>query len=642
LVSCKAGLALVDFDDCRVLRNVALPKTGMRFCGGAGRDQVLLHADDGTSLVLDQAVEQKLRFAAAMADVSVESTVPPRLWQRALWLSAIGEDDLAADAIADLVGREPSSIEALEAARICARASRPKLGFDILTAVGGTSGDPICNCWRRWFAREAERVETTGRFRERVSQAEAAVARGKAQIKNDAAAALQTFTAALTSLPTFAPAYYERAALLCDEQRPADALLDVDTALELNAGKLPQRVLDGLGADEREQPPTIVPLGDRARLAIFVRGQCLFYLDRSAEAIEAYSSLLNDVVSRDSQLIRLWRGMAYQDVKEWKKSIDDLHACLPIRADDAYVAFRLGLAHARLGEFENAVEDLTRSRKLDGKDDRASRELVNVYRARGEWDKAKYLAKESVRAEPQDSVAWNALGLVYYDEGHLAEALANFEHALANGGDIAVRANRAQTLARMERWDEASAEFDRLLSANSTPDDYRQRGHYMIRRGRATDVEAAIRDFRRALESDPSDARAHYDLAWALEVSGSPAEAAVEFEHALSTANDALGNQTVRALAFARLGRLDEAVDLLQRRREQAPFQPSLDVVEAMAYAMQTVTSQKDVVGKALDALQAAVDHGFCDRAALKWSPELQSLRENPRFQQLLDSIQGK
>lgn len=70
---------------------------------------------------------------------------------------------------------------------------------------------------------------------------------------------------------------------------------------------------------------------------------------------------------------------------------------------------------------------------------------------------------------------------------------------------------------------------DSVYSSEETSDEYINQGVRLAMQG---NIDRAARRFRRALDSDPNDAAAHYNLALALDMSGKHAEAKSHYERA--------------------------------------------------------------------------------------------------------------
>jgi tetratricopeptide (TPR) repeat protein len=90
---------------------------------------------------------------------------------------------------------------------------------------------------------------------------------------------------------------------------------------------------------------------------------------------------------------------------------------------------------------------------------------------------------------------------------------------------------------------------------------------------------------------------------------------------------------TMRAVALCRLGRVDEGLEWADRALAIDPEDAGVRYNAACLFAI------ADKAERALECLQEAVDVGFGNKAWLERDPDLDGLREHPRFQALLATM---
>jgi len=90
---------------------------------------------------------------------------------------------------------------------------------------------------------------------------------------------------------------------------------------------------------------------------------------------------------------------------------------------------------------------------------------------------------------------------------------------------------------------------------------------------------------------------------------------------------------TMCAVCLCRLGRLPDGVTWAERARSIDPEDAGVAYNVACLYALEGVND------KALDALEQALRAGFGDRDWISHDPDLASLRDDPRFQSLVEHV---
>ncbi len=172
----------------------------------------------------------------------------------------------------------------------------------------------------------------------------------------------------------------------------------------------------------------------------------------------------------------------------------------------------------------------------------------------------------------------------------LARRIADVER---NPGDLKARFERILAYARLNRLDEALSDYSYVI--NAQPDSPEYSGAYMgrgeIRQGRG-DWAGAIADFGRRAALTPHEGRATGHLALIYLFGPSehrdPQKAAQHAELAARAEPKNHGYVTIQGIACYRLGRLDEAVQTLERATALPPGADSRDLYAlAMCYHAQ-------------------------------------------------------
>ena len=202
---------------------------------------------------------------------------------------------------------------------------------------------------------------------------------------------------------------------------------------------------------------------------------------------------------------------------------------------------------------------------------------------------------EALQLNPKLPAAhhWYAWFLVH--QGRTDEAVREIDEAQKLGPDQVIIANNAGKIA------------------------------YLLR-----DYPLAVAKHKYALELSPDFRKAHRDLALVYAEMGNLDESLREIELAKGLTDDGLDLVSVRAYAYARNGRADEARGLLGRLEVAAAEKPLAQDIAAV-YAALGENS------RALDWLDRAFQGRVGGRASLSVDPRFDALRPDPRFKRFVN-----
>jgi TolB-like protein/Flp pilus assembly protein TadD len=143
----------------------------------------------------------------------------------------------------------------------------------------------------------------------------------------------------------------------------------------------------------------------------------------------------------------------------------------------------------------------------------------------------------------------------------------------------------------------------------------------------------AIVQLRKTLEMDPAFYYAHYNLGEALEMKGRVPEAIAEYEKAIALDDDPLPRALLGRL-YAKIGRKDEARQVLQRLRDSAKQRYITPYLSAMIHIG---LGEKD---QAIDFLEKTYeDRDGYSIGFIKVDRDLDPLRGDPRFEALVQKV---
>jgi len=148
------------------------------------------------------------------------------------------------------------------------------------------------------------------------------------------------------------------------------------------------------------------------------------------------------------------------------------------------------------------------------------------------WKNLAYLLAPRRPEQSHDPRTWNNIGRTLAARGRNEEALACYDRALADQGDIPqTLANRGRALRNLDRLDEAETSLREALRLK--PDfanAHRELGNVLDYLGRFEEAEASVRT---ALRLQPEDAFAHFKLGYILYHLGRATEAQASCRTAL-------------------------------------------------------------------------------------------------------------
>jgi len=234
----------------------------------------------------------------------------------------------------------------------------------------------------------------------------------------------------------------------------------------------------------------------------------------------------------------------------------------------------------------------------------------------GGQDQARADLASLLKDQPRYRDAWMQLGLLDISQGRFKEAEALFRRAYKPGlsdlgpleglvetyaaqnqfdkafqlldeelkktaNAVAVRATRARTAVRAEKYDLAIAEYRQLLAGQPKAVELHVRlGEAFYRKG---DIPSATASFQKAQELEPGNPVVKSFLALTLDAAGKKQEAIANYRRVLEQDPDnaAVMNNLAYLLAETE-GNLDDALRLAQRAQQKLPENP--DVADTLGW----------------------------------------------------------
>ena len=286
-------------------------------------------------------------------------------------------------------------------------------------------------------------------------------------------------------------------------------------------------------------------------------------------AAHMWQDVLAKVLRRGRPAKHLHRVMANLGLELHKagrtdEALEVFHEGLRIAPDSTAIRANYAQALIDLKRFEEASEQLSRVLEVEPRAPSFTHQAALVAAKAGQFDKAETLFRRAIASEPLSADFHVNLAQLLLERDRPGEARDELVLAAQLYGPNDSRRDDIQR--RMERT-EARLHFER--------------GNERRRQG---DHRAARTEYEQAVTLDPTLAQAHNNLG-GLAMSDSPVDAARHFANAVEQAPGYVEARFNLAQSLLRIGRLEMAVDHLQRvldaRPDFVPAQQSLRQIEA-------------------------------------------------------------
>jgi tetratricopeptide (TPR) repeat protein len=315
-----------------------------------------------------------------------------------------------------------------------------------------------------------------------------------------------------------------------------------------------------LGAESLGELEKVIELAESALKKGLDEGQTEFAKQMLAATLFQHANRTAEAIFGQSPPSRRWmqaRDLALEDIAKAKK----YDATLP----DVF------LLEAKLQMLPGGKKDVARAsvgeaiKLLKAAD--ATRELSKAYLLRGamaEGDDERLADFDAaVQADPENTEAWQARALVFFQKGENEKAVADLEKLVEkNAGNPAVIATLAEAMTNLKKYDEALNYSNKLIEM--APD--KSLGYSLRARVRVMKEEfpAAIDDLTEALKIDEDDLSALLMRSRLYAAEGKKEQAKADIDKALRIAPDLPQAILTRSDINAANDKFDEAIADMQ------------------------------------------------------------------------------
>lgn len=208
--------------------------------------------------------------------------------------------------------------------------------------------------------------------------------------------------------------------------------------------------------------------------------------------------------------------LTWSQLHHWKNTVTLFEHALDVTANNYLAHNNLGIAYARQGKIDKAVNHYTKALQFKPNFPRAHNNLGNAYARQGRQDKAISHYTMALQIKPDFAGAHNNLGNALAGQGKIEAALFHFSRAQELQPDFAEASfNLGSVLARQGRMDEALAHFTRAVELK--PDFAEAHNSLGVVLANKGNLDDAIVHFHEALRLKPTFVQAQNNLTIALQ-----------------------------------------------------------------------------------------------------------------------------
>lgn len=338
----------------------------------------------------------------------------------------------------------------------------------------------------------------------------------------------------------------------------------------------------------------------------------LFFLTLGARTL-MQTKIWHNSITLSSYVIHKWpgsaesylkRGVAYLDIRQWDKAMEDFNKALALDPQMKKVHQHRAFVYFQNEEYDRALADLNVEAQRSPRDAEIYSSRGNVYQRMGELDKAMADYAQALQLDPDDAQIDMNIGNIHGMRGELEQALKFYDTALQKDpGYFFAHHNKGITYDQLGQEDKAVEALTKAIKAAPRfPDSYFARGNIYLRR---KEYGPALADYNDAIRLQPFSPETVYNRGIVYKHLGKFEQAHEDFTRLIQMAPGYLAAYFQRADIDHRRGDLQKAISDYST---VIRLDPGLGEAYYLRAVLWGETGQWD---KALDDLRQARQAGY-------------------------------
>ncbi len=225
--------------------------------------------------------------------------------------------------------------------------------------------------------------------------------------------------------------------------------------------------------------------------------------------------------------------LTYERNKVWKDDLSLWNDNVAKTPNLSRALMNRGVIYAKLGHWDNAIDDYSQAIKSDTKNIKAYYNRGVAYANLKQWDNAMADYSKAIEINPKYKDPWYNRGVAYATLGQWEQAIADFSGAIEIDPNNMKEAyyNRAVAYATLRDWYKAITDYSKVIGID--PDNSNAYSNRGIAYASVGQYYNAIKDYSRAIEIAPDNSKAWTNRGIAYATMGQLEKAITDFSRAI-------------------------------------------------------------------------------------------------------------